>query len=218
MSLPDGRGLLLFDATAGMYREALCDNAGQLLVSGATGGGGGGTSNTTEVTQLAVKAAVEAVNSDLGAPADAVATTDTGTFSITALIKRGLQRWTSLLAILPASLGAKASAASLPVVLASDQATLSVAPVLTAGGHISVSTAVSGTGYTAFGGQACKQITICNGSGIDIGVTVGGAGVEVPVFAGTYMTFFGLTNANQLHVRRVDTGTVQVPVTARWES
>lgn len=188
------------------------------IVAGGVGGGGGGSSDTTEATQLLVKTAVQNLDADVGAKADAVATTDTGTFSITALIKRGLQRWTSLLAILPASLGAKASAASLPVVLASDQATLSVAPVLTAGGHISATTAVSGTGYTAFGAQACKQVTICNGSGVDIGVTVGGAGVEVPVFAGTYMTFFGITNASQLHVRRVDTGVVQVPVTARWES
>jgi len=39
---------------------------------------------------------------DLGAKADAVATTDTGTFSVIALIKRGLQNWTSLLAKIPA--------------------------------------------------------------------------------------------------------------------
>ena len=38
---------------------------------------------------------------DLGAKADAVATTDTGTFSVIALIKRGLQNWTSLLAKIP---------------------------------------------------------------------------------------------------------------------
>jgi len=38
---------------------------------------------------------------DLGAKADAVATTDTGTFSVIALIKRGLQNWTSLLSKIP---------------------------------------------------------------------------------------------------------------------
>ena len=38
---------------------------------------------------------------DLGVKADAVATTDTGTFSVIALIKRGLQNWTSLLAKIP---------------------------------------------------------------------------------------------------------------------
>ena len=39
--------------------------------------------------------------SALGATNDAVATTDTGTFSVIALIKRGLQNWTSLLAKIP---------------------------------------------------------------------------------------------------------------------
>ena len=39
----------------------------------------------------------------LGAPADTVATTDTGNFSIVSLIKRGLQNWTTLLARIPAT-------------------------------------------------------------------------------------------------------------------
>ena len=38
---------------------------------------------------------------DLGVKADAVATTDTGTFSVISFIKRGLQNWTSLLAKIP---------------------------------------------------------------------------------------------------------------------
>ena len=48
---------------------------------------------------LAISGTVTAV--DLGAKADAVATTDTGTFSVISLIKRGLQNWTSLLAKIP---------------------------------------------------------------------------------------------------------------------
>ena len=42
------------------------------------------------------------IDVDLGAKADAAATTDTGTFSVIALIKRSLQNWTSLLAKIPA--------------------------------------------------------------------------------------------------------------------
>jgi hypothetical protein len=76
---------------------------------------GGGSSGATEATQLLVKAGI-------GAPNDAAATTDAGTFSIIALIKRGLQNWTTLIGRIPASLGAKTSAASLAVVIASDQA------------------------------------------------------------------------------------------------
>jgi len=52
-----------------------------------------------------------------GAAADAAASSDTGTFSLIALVKRLLQKVT---AQLPASLGAKTSAASLSVVPASD--------------------------------------------------------------------------------------------------
>ncbi|WP_374495337.1 hypothetical protein [Zoogloea sp.] len=194
-----------------------CDAQGRLVVSGA-GGGGGGSSDTTEATQLLVKAAVEAMNADLGAPADGAAAGDTSAVGIIALLKRSLQRWTTLLDRLPGSLGTKTAAASLPVVLASDQAAVATVPQLVSGGHVSAQTAVSGTGYTAFGAQACKQLTILNGTGVDIGVTVGGAGVEVPVLAGTYYTFFGLTNANQLSVRRVDASTTQVTVPARWEA
>lgn len=55
----------------------------------------------------------------VGDPADAVATSDTGTFTLIALTKR-------LLAKLPASLGQKTMAQSLPVTLASDSAALAV--------------------------------------------------------------------------------------------
>ena len=115
------------------------------IVGGGVGGEvGGGTSDTTEATQLLVKAAVQTIatrtpaspataagqdltNTAVGAPADGAAAGDTSAVGIIALLKRGLQRWTALLAVLPASLGAKTSAASLPVVLASDQATVPVA-------------------------------------------------------------------------------------------
>ena len=49
---------------------------------------------------IAISGTVTAV--DLGAKADAVASTDTGTFSVIAFIKRGLQNWTTLLAKIPA--------------------------------------------------------------------------------------------------------------------
>lgn len=113
------------------------------IVAGTTPGGGSGTSDTTEATQLQVKTAVQAINAKIpaspatsagqdstnaaiGAPADAAAAADDSAAGIIALIKRGLTRWATLLGRLPASLGAKTSAASLPVVIASDQAAVSV--------------------------------------------------------------------------------------------
>lgn len=41
------------------------------------------------------------IDADIGAPADAAATTDTGSFSLISLFKRGLQNWTTLLTRIP---------------------------------------------------------------------------------------------------------------------
>ena len=85
------------------YRPLSCDTQGRLVVSGAAGGGGsGGTSDTLESTQQLVKTAVQNIDVDLGAAADAAAATDTGASSIISLLKRGLQRWTTLLDRIPA--------------------------------------------------------------------------------------------------------------------
>lgn len=66
------------------------------------------------------------LNTNVGAPADAVATTDTGSFSVIAFIKRALQNWTSLLARIPAALGQSTMANSLPVTIASNQSAVPV--------------------------------------------------------------------------------------------
>jgi hypothetical protein len=60
------------------------------------------------------------LDTDLGAVADAAASSDTGSFSVLAFIKRAMQNWTTLLARTPA-LGAAVTAASTPVSIASDQ-------------------------------------------------------------------------------------------------
>ena len=97
-------------------------------------------------------------------------------------------------------------------------ATQNVLPLMASGGNLSVTTAATGTNYTAFGSQACKQLTISNQSGVTIEVRQGGAGVAFQIPTAAFYTFFGITNANQLDVRRVDTSNTQVTVTARWEN
>lgn len=88
---------------SGDVRKVAVDDQGRLIVSGGvSGGSGGGTSDTTEATALLIKAAVQNIDVDLGAAADAAAATDTGAFSIVSLLKRGLQRWTTLLDRIPA--------------------------------------------------------------------------------------------------------------------
>ena len=82
------------------------DTQGRLLVSGDTGSGGGGSTDVSalnrETTQDAVRIAVQNIDVDLGAAADAAAASDTGASSIVSLLKRGLQRWTTLLERIPA--------------------------------------------------------------------------------------------------------------------
>lgn len=95
--------------------------------------------------------------------------------------------------------------------------TLSVRPVLASSGHISVQTAATGANFTAFASQACAQLTIVNNTGVPIEVQQGGSGVALPVLADAVMPFYGIANANQLSVRRVDQNNAQVTVPARWE-
>lgn len=76
-------------------------------------------------TQRITVASDEPLMSSLGAQADDAASSDTGSFSIIAFIKRALQNWTTLLSRTPA-LGQAAMAASSPVVIASDQSTIAV--------------------------------------------------------------------------------------------
>jgi hypothetical protein len=81
-----------------------------------------------------------------------------------------------------------------------------------------VQTAATGTNWTAFASQACRQLTVSNQTGTTIEFRQGGSGVGFQIPDGAFFTFFGLTNANQIDARRVDTSNTQVTVTARWEN
>jgi hypothetical protein len=96
-------------------KSALGDVDGVYLVNPVTGvadasvspnvtrGSGNVDSNTQRVTLAADGPGAAA----LGAPADAVATTDTGTFSIISFIKRAQQNWTTLQAKIPSLIGGR---------------------------------------------------------------------------------------------------------------
>jgi hypothetical protein len=62
------------------------------------------TGAATEAKQDTGNTSLGNIDADLGAPADAAASSDTGTFGLIALIKRGLQNWTTLLGRVPANL------------------------------------------------------------------------------------------------------------------
>lgn len=99
-----------------------------------------------------------------------------------------------------------------------DNSRVSIIPSMASGGNFSLQTNATGTTFTAFSNQACKQLTISNQSGTTIEVRQDGAGVAFQIPTGAFYTFFGITNANQLDVRRTDTSNTQVTITARWES
>jgi hypothetical protein len=81
--------------------------------------------NPTE-TGLSKEITLESIDTNIGAQSDATASSDSGTFSIIAFIKRALSNWTTLLGRV-ATLGQKTIADSMPVVIASDQILTSIA-------------------------------------------------------------------------------------------
>lgn len=87
-------------------------------------------------------------------------------------------------------------------------------PTTTTETHVSVTTAATGTNYTAFASQACLLLDIVNTSGTDIEVTRGGTGVAIRMPNNSARMFGAITNASQLSVRRADTSNTQVAVTA----
>ena len=87
----------IFDTTLGRWRPL---TTGDLATGG--GGGGGTVGGALEATQASVLTAVQNVDANLGAKADAAASSDAGTFSLVALVKRSLSNWTTLLARVPA--------------------------------------------------------------------------------------------------------------------
>lgn len=84
--------------------------------------------------------------------------------------------------------------------------------------HGSVTTSASGSSYVALTSGVANQTTIINNSGKDIEVRRDGGGTAIPVFDGSYWTFRGITNANQLSVRRIDLNNTQVIVHYELES
>lgn len=83
------------------------------------------------------------------------------------------------------------------------------------GGTLSIAqiqTAVTGTNFTALTSLLCYEVCFSNNTGQDISVRKVGGSVEFVVFAGTMMTFDGITNSNQLELRRTDTSNTQVTI------
>jgi len=84
--------IVLDDSATALTDAQLRASAVPVSVSGVATAANQATTNTT----------LGNIDGDIGAPADAAASSDTGTFSVIALVKRGLQNWTTLQAKIPA--------------------------------------------------------------------------------------------------------------------
>ena len=82
----------------------------------------------------------------IGSLTETAPATDTASSGLNGRLQRIAQRLTSLIALFPSSIGTKASAASLSVVLASDQATINTAPQTNSG---TITQAQKSVGITA---------------------------------------------------------------------
>jgi hypothetical protein len=79
---------------------------------------------------------------------------------------------------------------------------------------MSVTTAATGTNYTAFSSQTCNSLDIVNTSSVAIEYRRGATGNAMTILSGSSRLVVGITNANQIDVRRVDTSNTQITVPA----
>ncbi len=84
----------------------------------------------------------------------------------------------------------------------------------TSSAFMSVTTSATGANFVAFGSQSCTIINIDNKTGTQIEVQKNGSGPAVLIAVGATREFSGITNANQLAIRRVDQSNTQVTTTA----
>jgi hypothetical protein len=79
---------------------------------------------------------------------------------------------------------------------------------------MSVTTAATGTNYTAFSSQTCNSLDIVNTSSVAIEYRRGATGNAMTILSGSSRLVVGITNANQIDVRRVDTSNTQITIPA----
>ena len=79
---------------------------------------------------------------------------------------------------------------------------------------LSLTTAATGTNYTAFSSQTCQSLDIVNSSSVAIEYRRGATGNAMTILSGSSRLVVGITNANQIDVRRVDTSNTQITIPA----
>ena len=79
---------------------------------------------------------------------------------------------------------------------------------------MSLTTAATGTNYTAFSSQTCNSLDIVNTSSVAIEYRRGATGSSMTILSGSSRLVVGISNANQIDVRRVDQSNTQITIPA----
>lgn len=75
-------------------------------------------------------------------------------------------------------------------------------------------TAAAGATWAVFANQACTCLSLVNNSGQDLEYRRGGAGKALPLLNRMAYLVVGITNANQVSIRRIDQSNTQVTLSA----
>jgi hypothetical protein len=79
---------------------------------------------------------------------------------------------------------------------------------------MTLTTSSAGTSYTSFSSQTCDALDLTNSSSVAIEYRRGGTGNAMQVLSGASRLIVGISNANAIDVRRVDTSTTQITIQA----
>ena len=79
---------------------------------------------------------------------------------------------------------------------------------------MSLTTAATGTNWTSFSSQTCNSLDIVNSSAVAIEYRRNGTGNSMTILSGSTRLVVGITNANEIDVRRVDTSNTQITIPA----
>jgi hypothetical protein len=79
---------------------------------------------------------------------------------------------------------------------------------------LNLTTNSTGTTWTAFTSQVCQSVDLTNDTGVTIEYRRNGAGSSMRIPSGSARLILGVSNANQIEVRRADTSNSQVVVQA----
>lgn len=111
-----------------------------------------------------------------------------------------------------------ADAETLRVVLASDSPGLASGATVGSVVNGSIQTSSTGSNFSILPAGTGLRVVLINRTGVDIEVQRNGAGEALIIEDGTFWTFQGITNANQLGVRRVDQDNAQVTLQYELEN